>query len=33
VSLHVEYLKAGDPEGQLAAVKRDFAVLRKWMNE
>jgi sugar phosphate isomerase/epimerase len=33
VSLHVEYLKEGDPEPQLAAVKRDFAVLRKWMGE
>jgi hypothetical protein len=31
--LHVEYLKAGDPGPQLAAVKRDFAVLREWMGE
>lgn len=31
VSLHVEYLKEGDPARQLAAVERDFAVLRKWM--
>jgi hypothetical protein len=33
VSLHVEYLKEGDPQAQLAAVKRDFAVLRGWMKE
>ena len=33
VSLHVEYLKEGEPEAQLAAVKRDFAVLREWMGE
>jgi sugar phosphate isomerase/epimerase len=32
VSLHVEYLKDGDPAPQLAAVKRDFAVLREWMS-
>jgi sugar phosphate isomerase/epimerase len=32
VSLHVEYLKQGDPGRQLAAVKRDFAVLKSWMN-
>jgi sugar phosphate isomerase/epimerase len=33
VSLHVEYLKEGEPGPQLAAVKRDFAVLREWMGE
>jgi hypothetical protein len=33
VSLHVEYLKEGDPQAQLAAVKRDYAVLRGWMKE
>jgi sugar phosphate isomerase/epimerase len=33
VSLHVEYLKEGEPGPQLAAVKRDFAVLRRWMGE
>jgi sugar phosphate isomerase/epimerase len=33
VSLHVEYVGHGKPESQLAAVKRDFAVLRKWMGE
>jgi sugar phosphate isomerase/epimerase len=33
VSLHVEYLKEGEPGPQLDAVKRDFAVLRGWMGE
>jgi sugar phosphate isomerase/epimerase len=33
VSLHVEHLKVVDAEKQLAAVERDFAVLRKWMGE
>jgi sugar phosphate isomerase/epimerase len=33
VSLHVEYLKEGDPQRQLTAVKKDFAVLRRWMKE
>jgi len=31
ISVHVEYLKQGDAEEQLAAIKRDFAVLRRWM--
>jgi sugar phosphate isomerase/epimerase len=31
ISLHVEYLKEGDADKQLAAIKRDFAVLRGWM--
>jgi sugar phosphate isomerase/epimerase len=32
ISLHVEYLKESvGADGQLAAIKRDFATLRKWM--
>lgn len=31
VSLHVEYLPDGDAEANLAALRRDHAVLRKWL--
>lgn len=32
ISLHVEYLEQSDPDAQLAALKRDFATLRQWMD-
>ena len=32
ISVHVEYLKESvGAEGQLAAIKRDFGMLKKWM--
>jgi sugar phosphate isomerase/epimerase len=31
ISLHVEYLEEGTVEENLAALKRDFGVLRGWM--
>ena len=31
VSLHVEYLKQGDAQENLAALRRDFGVLRSWL--
>lgn len=31
ISLHVEYLKKGDAEENLAAMKRDFATLQSWL--
>lgn len=31
VSLHVEYLKKGDAEENLAAIERDFGVLKNWL--
>ena len=33
VSLHVEYLKNGDAQDNLAAMRRDLATLRKWLNQ
>lgn len=33
ISLHVEYLKKGDAQENLAAIRRDFAVLKEWLNQ
>lgn len=32
ISLHVEYLRKGDAQENLAAIKRDFGVLKKWLD-
>ena len=32
ISLHVEYLKEGDAQENLAAMKRDLGVLREWLS-
>lgn len=31
ISLHVEYLRKGDAQENLAAIRRDFAVLNEWL--
>ncbi len=32
LSLHVEYLKKGDADENLVALRRDFGVLKKWLS-
>lgn len=32
ISLHVEYLKNGDAQENLAALRRDFGTLKQWLN-
>ncbi|MEN1678447.1 MAG: TIM barrel protein [Planctomycetota bacterium] len=32
ISLHIEYLKKGDAQQNLAAIRRDFGVLKEWLD-